>query len=192
MKLKLTIIATILFVQFSVAQNLKTLKESSQKIYTATITLDYDTLMEYTYPKVFDFVSRDEMKESLVQTFNGNDQMKIKLLNVNPDFKYGEIKKIDNQSFCLVDHNLNMELYLTKKVEEEEIEVLTNLMKEAMETDKIDFNKETNTFSIYKRATMIGIADEFTKNEWKFLNKDNKNGMAKELFSEKVITELGL
>lgn len=192
MKLKLTLIIALLFAQLSIAQDLASLKVGAQKIYTATTTLDYDSILDSTYPKVFDIVPKAQMKEVLMATFNGNEQMKIKLLNIAPEFQYGEIKKIGDQNFCLIDHNLGMELTLTEKIDEEEVEMMTNLMIEAMESDKVTFNKETNTFTINKKATMIGIADAATKNEWKFLNKDKKNVLVNKLFSEKVIKALGM
>ena len=192
MKLKLTLIVALLFAQLTFAQDLTALKEGAQKIYVATTTLDYDAVLDNTYPKIFDIVPKTQMKEMLAATFNGNEQMKIKLLAIEPDFKFGEIKKIGEQTFCLIEHNLGMELTLTEKIEGEEIQLMTDLMKEAMESDKVSFNAETNTFSITKKATMIGVSDADTKNQWKFINKDKKNALVIKLFSEKVIKELGL
>jgi hypothetical protein len=85
-----------------------------------------------------------------------------------------------------------MKLTLVQKVEEDEIELMTTLMKEAMETNDIVFNKENNAFSILKKAAMIAIVDDFTQNEWKFINKDKNNAFVNKLFNEKVIQELGL
>lgn len=192
MKLKLSILVAFVFVQLTFAQDMASLKEGAQKIYTATTTLDYDSILDNTYPKVFDIVPKDQMKQLLVTTFNGNEKMKIKLLPVAPDFKFGEIKKIGDQNFSLINHNLAMDLTLTEKIEEEEVEMMTELMKGAMDADTVTFNKDTNTFNIVKRATMIGISDAATKNQWKFLNRDKKNILAIKLFSEKVISELGL
>ncbi|WP_291131471.1 hypothetical protein [Flavobacterium sp. UBA7682] len=192
MKLKLTVIVALLFAQITLAQDLASLKEGAQKIYLATATLDYDAILDSTYPKVFEIVSKEQMKEILIETFNGNEQMKIKLLNVAPNFEYGEIKKIGDQNFCLIDHNLEMELTLTEKIEVEEIEMMTDLMKAAMECEKVTFNQETNSFYIKKKATMIGIADAATKNQWKFINKDKENVLVNKLFSNKVVTALGM
>lgn len=192
MKLKLTLIVTLLFAQLTFAQDLNALKVGAQKIYVATTTLDYDVILESTYPKIFDIVPKEQMKEMLAATFSGNEQMKIKLLTIEPDFKFGDIKKIEQQTFCLIEHNLGLELTLTEKIEGEEIQLMIDLMKEAMESDSVSFNKETNTFTINKKSTMIGISDAETKNQWKFINRDKKNVLVTKLFSEKVIKELGL
>lgn len=192
MKIKLTVIVVLLFSQVTFAQDLTSLKQEANKIYTATATLDYDIIMDYTYPKIYEIISREQMKELLIQTFNGNEQMKIKILNVAPNFNYGVIKKIDDQNFCLVDHNLEMDLTLTEKIEGEEVEMMTELMKSAMECESVTFNQQTNTFNIKKRATMIAIADAATNNQWRFINKDKENALVSKLFSKKVIKALGL
>ncbi len=192
MKLKTTILITLLFAQFTFAQDLTALKEGAEKIYKATTTLDYDTILDSTYPKVFEIVPKDQMKEVLIATFKGNEKMKVKLLPIAPEFKYGEIRKIGEQNFCMINHNLGMELTLTEKIEADEIEMFTDLMKEGMEAEEVTFNPETNAFTIRKNATMIAISDAATKKQWKFLNKDKKNALATKLFSNKVIKELGM
>ncbi|MFN3754192.1 hypothetical protein [Flavobacterium sp.] len=192
MKLKLTLIVALLLAQFTLAQDLASLKESTQKIYLATTTLDYDAILDSTYPKVFEILPKAQMKEILIETFNGNEQMKIKLLNIAPNFEYGEIIKIGDQNFCLIDHNLEMELTLTEKIEGEEIEMMVDLLKAAMETERVTFSKEANSFTVKKKSTMIGISDAATKNQWKFINKDKENVLVNKLFSNKVVTALGL
>ena len=193
MKLKKIALLLLLISQVTVGQDLNSLKIEAQKVYEATAILDFDKIIDGTYPKVFEIVSKEQMKQILISTFNGNDEMKIKLLNVPPDFKFGEIKKIDTQTFCLIDHNLSMELTLQEKIEDdEEAEMMLEIFKAGMETDKVTFNKETNTFTIKKISTMIAIADKATNNKWKFLNKDKENVLATKLFSKKVLKELGM
>ena len=193
MKLKKLALLLLLISQVTVGQDLNSLKIEAQKVYEATTILDFDQIIEGTYPKVFEIISKEQMKQLLISTFNGNDEMKIKLLNVAPDFKFGEIKKIDMQTFCLIDHNLSMELTLQEKIEDdEEAEMMLEIFKAGMETDEVTFNKETNTFTITKISTMIGIADKATNNKWKFLNKDKENVLATKLFSKKVLKELGM
>ena len=191
MKLKKIVFLLLLISQLTVAQDLNSLKIEAQKVLQATTSLDFDQILESTYPKVFEIVSKEQMKNALVLTFYGDETMKIKLLNDTPDFKFGKIKKIDNQTFCLIDYNLSMEITLQSIIEDDDEEqVMIDIFKEAMETKKVTFNKETNTFTIIKPSTMIAIFDDATKNTWKFLNKDKENALAKNLFSKKVLKEL--
>jgi hypothetical protein len=42
------------------------------------------------------------------------------------------------------------------------------------------------------RSTLIAVADDLTKNKWKFLNKDKENKMFSMIFNEKIVKALGL
>ncbi len=193
MKKKITfLLACILFTTLSFSQDLNALKAEIQKTYDATIALNYDKILDYTYPKLYKFVPRDKMKEALIATFNGTNEMKVKILAVDPNFNYGEIKTIDNQKFCLVKHNLSMEVTLNETLEDEDVEMMIDLLKSAMETEDITFDKEKTTFKVSKISTMIAISDELTKNQWRFLNKDKDNKLMTMLLNKKVVTELGL
>lgn len=172
------------------SQTIEPLKAEVERIYQATVVLDYDTILDVTYPKLFDLVSKAQMKEVLKATFKGDEGIKVKLLPIQPEFTFGEIFKIDNQYFCLVNHNLSMQLIMDEKIED--VEMMISIFKSMMETDKVTFDQSANTFTIHKRSTMIGIYDQFTNNTWKFLNKDKSNVLANKLLSEKVIKTLGL
>ena len=191
MKTKLIASFIIVFVSLQMhSQTIEPLKLEIEKIYQATVVLDYDAILDATYPKVFEIVPKEQMKEVLKSTFNGVEGIKIKLLPTLPVFSFGEIFKIDNQSFCLVDHNLSMQLTMDEKMED--VEMMISIFKSTLETEKVTFDEPNNTFTIHKRSTMIGIYDEFTNNSWKFLNKDKNNVLANKLLSEKVIKTLGL
>ncbi len=193
MKKQITfLLASILFTTISFSQDLNSLKAEIQKTYDATIALNYDKILDYTYPKLYKFIPRDKMKEALISTFNGTDEMKVKILAVDPNFNFGEIKTIDNQKFCLVKHNLSMELTLNETLEDEDVTMMIDLLKSAMETEDITFDKEKTTFKVNKIATMIAISDELTKNQWRFLNKDKENKLMAMLLNKKVVKELGL
>lgn len=186
------LLACILFTTISFSQDLNALKADIQKTYDATIALNYDKILDYTYPKLYKLVPRDKMKEALIATFNGTDEMKVKILAVDPNFNYGEIKTIDDQKICLVKHNLSMEITLNETLEEEDVEMMIDLLKSSMETEDITFDKKKTTFKINKIATMIAISDELTKNQWRFLNKDKENKLMAMLLNKKVVKELGL
>lgn len=186
------LLACILFTTISFSQDLNALKAEIQKTYDATIALNYDKILDYTYPKLYKLVPRDKMKEALIATFNGTDEMKVKILAVDPNFNYGEIKTIDDQKICLVKHNLSMEITLNETLEEEDVEMMIDLLKSTMETEDITYYKEKTTFKINKIATMIAISDELTNNQWRFLNKDKENKLMAMLLNKKVVKELGL
>jgi hypothetical protein len=71
-------------------------------------------------------------------------------------------------------------------------ESMIDIFKSSMEADKVTYDKVTNSFRIELRSTLIAVADDLTKNQWKFLNKDKENRMFSMLFDEKIVKALGL
>lgn len=174
------------------AQSMESMKIEADKAFVNTYELNYNKILDGTYPKVFEVLDRKLMLQVLKSTFEGNEEMSIKLNKVDPNFKFGEIFSIGNQKFCMIDHDLSLTLIMKEKMKSDEAEMMLSLFKAAMETDDITYNKKERSFTINKIATMIAISDEFTKNEWKFINKDENNVLAKKMFSEEVIERLGL
>lgn len=193
MKLKTIFLFLLLAAQQSYSQDLDSLKERTQNVYQYTINLDYDKLLETSYQKLFEIVPKDEVRQILVTTFSGNNEMKIKIINIPPNFKFGKIKKVEDHTFCFIDYDIAMEFEIVGQQfnKSEGIEIAGN-MKKQMDAKEVTFNEESNTFKILKRSDMIAIWDDSTNNQWQFLNRDKDNVLAKYLFSKKVISELGL
>lgn len=182
----------VVSIQNSFGQTLESMKAGVEKIYTGINTNDLDIFLDYTYPRVFEIFTREQMKLALKAAFEGSDEMKIKINNVPPDFKYGEIFTLNNQKFCFINHNLSMTLIIKEKMDKDEAEMMVELFKAGMKTDDVTYDKKGRSFTINKVATMIAISDEYTKNEWRYINKDEKNVLFKKMFSEDVIEALGL
>lgn len=174
---------------FVLAQDANTLKSEALRSYKAGVSLNFDAIFDTTYPKVFDIVSRDQMKEMFGQMMD-NDQFSIKLIEVDPKFSFGELKKIDDKTFSILTYNNVMEM--TFKTPMEDGDAMVDVFKSNMGAEKVTYNKMTNTFRIELRATLIAVADALTNNNWKFLNKDNENKMFLMIFDEKIQKQLGL
>ena len=188
-RLFLLLLLVVSFASNIHAQDLTSLKTEAQKTYEASANLNFDGIFEHTYPKVFDIVSKEQMKEMFDQMM-ANESFTIKLIQVTPNFKFGDIKKIDNKLFCIVEHDNAMTMKFNTPMEG--AEDLIETFKASMKADEVTYDKTTNTFSIKMRSTMIAIADELTKNKWKFLNNDKSGQLFNMIFNEKIKTELGL
>ena len=175
MKNKIFFLITFLCSCHSIfSQGTESLKTEANKIYQATASMDYDAIFETTYPKVFEIVSKEAMKEMFQQMMN-NEDYTIKLIPVEPHFSFGEIKKIGNQSFCLIDHDNVMQMAFKKPISSADAATMIEIFKKSMDAQKVTFDKNKNEFTIELRATIIAVSDELTKNQWKFLNKDKEN-----------------
>ena len=190
MKTKILFFAFFLFQTIAVlAQDMASLKTEALKSYKASVNMNFDDIFATTYPKVFDIVSQDQMKAMFGQMME-NEQFSIKLVEVEPNFSFGEIKKIEGKTFCFIDHNNVMSM--TFKEPMEDAESMIEIFKSSMSAEKVTYDKATNSFRIEMRSTLIAVADDLTKNQWKFLNKDKENKMFSMLFDAKILKALGL
>ncbi len=174
---------------FVAAQDMNALKSEALRSYNASIAMNFDDIFDTTYPKVFDIIPQDQMKIMFGQMMD-NEQFSIKLIKVDPKFSFGEFKKIDDKTFCVIDYNNVMEM--TFKTPMEDGEAMVDAFKKNMSAEKVTFNKLTNTFKIELKATLIAVADSLTNNKWKFLNKDKENKLFLMIFNEKIQKQLGL
>ena len=190
MKTKILFIAFFIFQTIAVlAQDMTSLKTEALKSYKAGVNMNFDAIFETTYPKVFDIIPQEQMKKMFGQMME-NKQFSIKLVEVEPGFSFGEIKKIEGKNFCLVTYNNVMTMKFTQPMEDGES--MVDIFKSSMEADKVIYDKATNSFRIEMRSTLIAVADDLTKNQWKFLNKDKENKMFSMIFDKKIVKALGL
>ena len=190
MKTKILFFAFFLFQTITIlAQDMASLKTEDLKSYKASVNMNFDAIFETTYPKVFDIIPQDQMKMMFGQMME-NEQFSIKLVEVEPNFLYGEIKKIEGKTFCLIDHNNVMTMKFNEPMEN--AESMTDIFKSLMNAEKVTYDKATNTFRIEMRSTLIAVADELTKMQWKFLNKDKDNKLFSMIFDEKIVKALDL
>jgi len=190
MKTKILYFAFFLFQTITIfAQDMASLKTEALKSYKASVNMNFDAIFETTYPKVFDIVSQDQMKAMFGQMME-NEQFSIKLVEVEPNFSFGEIKKIEGKSFCMISYNNVMTMKFKEPMDD--AESMIDIFKSSMEADKVTYDKLTNSFRIEMRSTLIAVADDLTKNQWKFLNKDKENKMFSMLFDAKIVKALGL
>ena len=189
MNFKFTLLISLLSI-IGFAQDLATLKSESQKMYDAAITLDFEKMMDFTYPKVFEIAPKDQMVEMMYSTFE-NDQMSIKLEQIDPKFSFGEIKKIDKHVFCQFSHDNKMKLTFKNDISGSE-EMIVDMLKENTGATDVTYDEKTKSFYATLRVNVLAVADELTKNNWKFITLEKEKAMLSMLFSEDIIKQLGL
>lgn len=189
MKLKTTLFITLLSIS-CFAQDLASLKSESQKMFDYSTSLDFEKMMDFTYPKVFDIAPKDQMLEMMTNMFE-NDQMSIKLEKIDPKFSYGEIQKIDKQVFCKFSHDNKMKLTFKSDIAGSE-EMIIDMLKENTGATDVTFDDKSKSFYATLRVEVLAVADDSTKNSWKFITLEKDKAMLSMLLSEEVIKQLGL
>lgn len=192
---KIKIFALSLFVftlNNAIAQNQEILEKETNKMYEATLKMDFEEIIEYTYPKIFDLVSKEQLKGILKQTFE-NDEFKMEFVAVNPNFEYGKILNIEDKLLSIIDYKVSMSMTFYEELEEETINFMINTFKTAGNYDEVNYDLDKKAFIIATRTKMIAVSDELTKKQWKFITYDKKNRkIAEMLLNDSILTKLGL
>jgi len=187
-----SIIALLLISTLSFAQSVEALKSESKKMYDASYNMDFEKVLDHTYPKIFDIVSKDVLLKSMDQAFQ-NDVLRIRLVFPEPTFSYSDLKKIEDKTFCVIRYNSAMRIIFEDPLSSEQITQMTNSFNENMKNKKVTFEKSRNGFYVEGEEIMIGVSDELTNNEWKFINYDsNQSRIFQMIFNESIKKELGL
>jgi hypothetical protein len=191
MKKKLYILAFLLTASLSLmAQDKKSLEERVGKMYEYTATKQYEKLTDLTYPKLFTIIPREKMVEALGAMSKG-DGFTINIMNTPPNFKFGEIRKIEDGRYCVIAYDLNMKMIFVEPIAADEVDMLLATFKEALKTNDVTFDIKDNSINIKKKAQAVGVSDKLSNNQWTFIN--NSDGPIKgKVFSEKVVKELGI
>lgn len=190
MKNKILSILFLVYTITSFSQDIKSLKSEAQLMYDTAISLDLDKILDQTYPKVFEIASREQMKDVMFEAFN-NEAMTIKLIKTNPNFSFGEIKKIGNQTFCIFEHDNKMTMTFKEDMSDS-AELMLEMIKESMGATEATYDTKTFTFTINKRSKVLAISDDLTKNTWKYVNIEKEGSLIQMLFSEDIVKKLGL
>lgn len=189
MNFKFTLLISLLSI-IGFAQDLATLKSESLKMFDASLILDFEKMLDFTYPKVFDIAPKDQMLEMMTNTFE-NEQMSIKIEKIDPKFSFEEIQKIDKHVFCKFSHDNKMKLTFKNDISGSE-EMIIEMLKENTGATDVNYDVNTKSFNATLRVNVLAIADELTKNNWKFITLEKEKAMLSMLFSEDIIKQLGL
>lgn len=170
------------------SQDMQSLKSEALLSYKAAVKMDFNTIFETTYPKLFEITSKDEMKQMLPEVLE-NEQYSIKYVEIDPEFNVGKITKIEDMTFCVIKHK---NVYtMTFKTPVQDVNEMVDTFKSIMKADTMTFDKATNSFRVESQSIMVGIADDVTNNKWKFLTIDRDNVLFPMIFSAKIQKELG-
>lgn len=191
MKFKLTFLFILLnYLCFS--QSLETLKADCVKMYESTYNMEFEKILDYTHPKVFEIADRETMLTILDETFQ-NDQLRIRLVHPKTTFTFSEVKEIDGKKICVVEYPQAMRMIFENPLSEEEKNSIEKSLKTTMTSKKVTFEKDRNAFYIDGKDIMIAVSEEATQNQWKLINYDkNQPQLLNMVLGENVVKQLGL
>ena len=155
---------------------------------------NFDGILDYMYPKVFEMAPREQMKAGMQQMFNSKD-MEIDFLS-NEVNSVTDTITINGITYAAIFYNSKMKMTFTSEIDkpEDDKKSFLDFMKITMNTqfgaDNVTSNFEEMSLTINMDANMFAIRDP-KYNNWKFMgNDDAMKQMVDNIIPERVRTEL--
>ena len=192
MKTKILILLFILSGLSCFSQSLEKLKSETKKIYDANYTMDFDTVITLTYPKIIETIGKDAFLDKLDTDYQ-NEEYRMRLELVTPVYQYSEIKKIEGKTFCVITYKNPVRYFFENKLNADTATKKVTWLKESNTSQEVIFEPKRNSINVKRTSKFIAVADETTGNEWKFFNLDdiNQREIFFKIFSESTKKELG-
>nr|WP_321221198.1 hypothetical protein [uncultured Psychroserpens sp.] len=195
MKNLTTLILALLISLSSFAQSHKAeITKNAQTYYDYMTNQNFDGVLDYMYPKVFEMAPRAQMKAGMEQMFSSPD-MKIEFLS-NDVTKVSEEKVVEGITYAAVFYNSKMKMTFVSEQDKQEDDkkAFLEFMKVTMDSQFGEGNVTSDIKSmslvINMDATMFAIKDPQYEG-WKFIgNDDAMKQLVDSIIPESVRTEL--
>ncbi|WP_460220517.1 hypothetical protein [Psychroserpens sp. MEBiC05023] len=194
MKYLLSLTIVLLLTLNSQAQSQKEITQHAETYYEFITKQNFDGVLDYMYPKVFDMAPRDMMKASMEQMFNA-EGMKIEFLS-NDVTSVTNNKEVEGITYAAIFYNSKMKMTFTSELDkpEEEQKGFLDFMKTTMATqfgeDNVTSNVKTMSLVVNMDSSMFAIKDP-QYDGWKFIgNDDAMKQLVDTIVPENIRTEL--
>lgn len=191
MKRIFVLLVFALFTQLSYGQKDTSFLGRLNAVLRFTRLKDIDKVMDYTYPKLFTIVPREQLVEAMKGSYETDDFIteldSVNIIKVFPVFK------INDGSYAKVKHSLLMKMKYKEPLDTSDKEgnnEMIKSMEEQFGKGNVRFDIAANSLNIFMIADLVAIKDQFSAN-WTFVNLDEDNpAMLDMLFSKEVIAKL--
>ncbi|SNR15081.1 conserved exported protein of unknown function [Tenacibaculum jejuense] len=181
----------ICFLSFSTsafAQEVGEIRQIANKMFEDMNSRDYDAILEMTHPKVFEIISKDQMKTVLKSTFEGGNEYSIEIPKETPDFKISKIFKEseNNLSYAFITYDMTMKMtFHNQTFDDEAKKVMAGVMK-SKDMDVTFISNNAMNVLMNNRMTIV-LKDKVTKNKWVMINYDPDSPLFYQILSSVVL-----
>ncbi|GGI57427.1 hypothetical protein [Winogradskyella haliclonae] len=172
---------------FASAQD-ETLSEMTELMFKNTNERNFEALLNMTYPKIYDMVPKETMKNMFVSMFEGTDEMSIDLPKLDPEYTLSETFTDEDSKTDYAFLTYDMSMSMTFKQESFDKEG-QDLMVKMFKVQGMDATFETDSkvnVSAPNRM-VIFLNNETSNNKWTMLNYDANSPIFVDLLPVGVI-----
>ncbi|MCK8478990.1 hypothetical protein [Psychroserpens algicola] len=194
MKLFTTLLISLLFTLSSFSQSQAEIRKHAQTYYDYMTNQNFDGVLDYMYPKVFEVASREQMKAGMEQMFSSKD-MTIEFVSNNVT-SVTDNKVYEGVTYAAVFYNSKMRMTFVSEKDkpEEDRKGFLDFMKATMDSqfgaDNVTSDFKTMSLVVNMDSSMFAIKDPKYK-DWKFIgNDDAMKQLVDTIVPEKIRTDL--
>ena len=156
-----------------------------------TKLMNFNQILDYTYPKLFTIVTREQMLDALKNSFE-TDEFTTELDSLELDTIF-PVFKINDGNYAKIKHTMLMKMKYKEPFDtsdKEGTKMLVSMMAGKFGEGNVRFVQRTNSLHIFIHADMVAIKDKLSP-QWTFVNFDEDNpAMLNLLFSKEVLDKL--
>lgn len=156
----------------------------------ANTAMDFERVLDFTYPKLFTIAPRDEMAKMLKSSFD-NEQMSITMDSLKTTAVF-PVFTLQQGSYAKILYSMKMMMQLKgSEATPEKQKEKNELMLAAMQSqfgDKVSMDSSGHII-LYMDAVMVAVKDAYAK-EWCFVNLKENDPLTGQLFSNELLGKL--
>ena len=152
--------------------------------------MNFEKIMDYTYPKLFTIVPRTQLMETIKEGFDNKD-FKIELDSLRVDSLY-PVFQSGKGSYAKIRYSMVM-LFYSKDTSSVEKDSSLEMIRQSLATkygeENVILNEAAKLIRIRISSPMAAVKDEYAK-EWSFVNLNTEDDFIKKLFDKEVLDKL--
>jgi hypothetical protein len=159
----------------------------------ATRSLDYEKILDYTYPKLFQMASREKMLDAMKESFaSGSVRITFDSLRVDslfPQFHLG------NGDYVKIRYSMRMNFQkvadsnLTDDEQRQEMKSILDNLSTRYGKANVWVDGDNNIIHAHMNNHMVAVKDELSK-DWTFVNLEETDTDREKIFPKDVLDKL--
>jgi hypothetical protein len=184
-----TVFFIICFLAFSTQGKSQYAKDSAEMITRLETfmqhnrLMDFDKVLDYTYPKLFTIAPREQVKEAMENAFNNEEIAitldSIKVVKIYPIFAASQHRYAKLTYSMIINMRPNGE-------DSTDITMFLELMQTQFGEKNVTIDKTGNGINIFQEVDMAAIKDDLSP-EWTFVNLKKEDPLMEMLFEKDLI-----
>lgn len=174
------------------AQPDSSLQVRLDSFFRLTHLKDLDRVLDFTYPKLFSIVPRDQMMEVMKSTFD-NEEMTMALDSLQV-LKYYPMLVTEEGSFMQMDYSMVLRMQFKEAAEDsmdnpEKMEQIVSLLSLKYGQGNVRYDTDRKQIVILVKSPLLAIKDRYSP-QWTFINFKKDEEITPMLLSKDILDKL--